>query len=101
MTCEQGLLRLLWGGGRSWSATALVTLIDSFDSRKKSMRKEMRNGANASVYWSRDTSKSRNVFIELRWKYTTYKPCVSARTKRIRIHKAKTYTSKLYFKSVC
>ena len=24
MTCEQGLLRLLWGGGaRSWSATAL------------------------------------------------------------------------------
>ena len=26
MTCEQGLLRLLWGGGgRSWSATALAT----------------------------------------------------------------------------
>ena len=23
MTCEQGLLRLLWGGPRSWSATAL------------------------------------------------------------------------------
>ena len=23
MTGEQGLLRLLWGGGRSWSATAL------------------------------------------------------------------------------
>ena len=23
MTCEQGLLRLLWGGCRSWSATAL------------------------------------------------------------------------------
>ena len=25
MTCEQGLLRLLWGGARSWSATALPT----------------------------------------------------------------------------
>ena len=25
MTCEQGLLRLLWGGPRSWSATALPT----------------------------------------------------------------------------
>ena len=25
MTCEQGLLRLLWGGGRSWSATALYS----------------------------------------------------------------------------
>ena len=24
MTCEQGLLRLLWGGARSWSATALI-----------------------------------------------------------------------------
>ena len=24
MTCEQGLLRLLWGGARSWSATALL-----------------------------------------------------------------------------
>ena len=23
MTCAQGLLRLLWGGGRSWSATGL------------------------------------------------------------------------------
>ena len=23
MTCEQGLLRLLWGGAQSWSATAL------------------------------------------------------------------------------
>ena len=29
MTCEQGLLRLLWGGGRSWSATALVLAPDS------------------------------------------------------------------------
>ena len=27
MTCEQGLLRLLWGGGRSWSATALDEII--------------------------------------------------------------------------
>ena len=26
MTCEQGLLRLLWGGARSWSATALCTM---------------------------------------------------------------------------
>ena len=25
MTCEQGLLHLLWGGARSWSATALTT----------------------------------------------------------------------------
>ena len=25
MTCEQGLLRLLCGGARSWSATALVS----------------------------------------------------------------------------
>ena len=24
MTCAQGLLRLLWGGARSWSATGLV-----------------------------------------------------------------------------
>ena len=24
MTCAQGLLRLLWGGGRSWSATGLM-----------------------------------------------------------------------------
>ena len=24
MTCAQGLLRLLWGGGRSWSATGLI-----------------------------------------------------------------------------
>ena len=23
MTCAQGLLRLLWGGARSWSATGL------------------------------------------------------------------------------
>ena len=28
MTCAQGLLRLLWGGGaRSWSATALLIAI--------------------------------------------------------------------------
>ena len=27
MTCAQGLLRLLWGGGRSWSATGLCLLI--------------------------------------------------------------------------
>ena len=26
MTCAQGLLRLLWGGARSWSATVLDTL---------------------------------------------------------------------------
>ena len=27
MTCAQGLLRLLWGGGaRSWSATGLTTM---------------------------------------------------------------------------
>ena len=26
MTCAQGLLRLLWGGARSWSATALHQL---------------------------------------------------------------------------
>ena len=25
MTCAQGLLRLLWGGARSWSATGLGT----------------------------------------------------------------------------
>ena len=25
MTCAQGLLRLLWGGARSWSATGLDT----------------------------------------------------------------------------
>ena len=24
MTCAQGLLRLLWGGARSWSATGLA-----------------------------------------------------------------------------
>ena len=24
MTCAQGLLRLLWGGARSWSATGLT-----------------------------------------------------------------------------
>ena len=24
MTCAQGLLRLLWGGARSWSATGLL-----------------------------------------------------------------------------
>ena len=28
MTCAQGLLRLLWGGGRSWSATGLLTRND-------------------------------------------------------------------------
>ena len=29
MTCAQGLLRLLWGGARSWSATGLgVKLIE-------------------------------------------------------------------------
>ena len=27
MTCAQGLLRLLWGGARSWSATGLGTAI--------------------------------------------------------------------------
>ena len=27
MTCAQGLLRLLWGGGRSWSATGLSPYI--------------------------------------------------------------------------
>ena len=27
MTCAQGLLRLLWGGARSWSATGLRTII--------------------------------------------------------------------------
>ena len=27
MTCEQGLLRLLWGGARSWSVTALGVTI--------------------------------------------------------------------------
>ena len=27
MTCAQGLLRLLWGGARSWSATGLLHLI--------------------------------------------------------------------------
>ena len=26
MTCAQGLLRLLWGGARSWSATGLTSL---------------------------------------------------------------------------
>ena len=25
MTCAQGLLRLLWGGAQSWSATGLIT----------------------------------------------------------------------------
>ena len=29
MTCAQGLLRLLWGGGRSWSATGLLYLISA------------------------------------------------------------------------
>ena len=27
MTCAQGLLRLLWGGARSWSATGLCVFI--------------------------------------------------------------------------
>ena len=27
MTCAQGLLRLLWGGGRSWSATVLINIV--------------------------------------------------------------------------
>ena len=27
MTCAQGLLRLLWGGARSWSATGLINNI--------------------------------------------------------------------------
>ena len=34
MTCAQGLLHLLWGGGRSWSATALVMLAKQLLSRK-------------------------------------------------------------------
>ena len=29
MTCAQGLLRLLWGGARSWSATGLGSRIRS------------------------------------------------------------------------
>ena len=28
MTCAQGLLRLLGGGGRSWSATGLLKIVD-------------------------------------------------------------------------
>ena len=27
MTCAQGLLRLPWGGARSWSATGLVYIL--------------------------------------------------------------------------
>ena len=27
MTCAQGLLRLLWGGARSWSATGLIGIL--------------------------------------------------------------------------
>ena len=32
MTCAQGLLRLLWGGARSWSATGLSSHFTSFNS---------------------------------------------------------------------
>ena len=30
MTCAQGLLRLLWGGARSWSATGLRIMHPTF-----------------------------------------------------------------------
>ena len=30
MTCAQGLLRLLWGGGRSWSATGLMIAVAKY-----------------------------------------------------------------------
>ena len=29
MTCAQGLLRLLWGGAQSWSATGLPVLLNT------------------------------------------------------------------------
>ena len=35
MTCAQGLLRLLWGGGRSWSATGLMMSMSGCTSKQQ------------------------------------------------------------------
>ena len=38
MTCAQGLLRLLWGGGRSWSATGLfIPPVESYQKTLKTI----------------------------------------------------------------
>ena len=34
MTCAQGLLRLLWGGARSWSATGLNSKLGLVENRE-------------------------------------------------------------------
>ena len=39
MTCAQGLLRLLWGGARSWSVTGLQPTTNNPFDKKLELRK--------------------------------------------------------------
>ena len=49
MTCAQGLLRLLWGGARSWSATGLAGFSYNYRNELFSYKFILRFGAAPSI----------------------------------------------------
>ena len=53
MTCEQGLLRLLWGGARSWSATALLRAALYCNENLPAVRTVVSNWTSAGLLVSR------------------------------------------------